>query len=120
MSNSVAPIFAVPLGKIRFCGVNRVDDILRRTGSWLGALEIQVHRHDPRLAAVWPRHCRALDGGQANPDLVLANVVELLFGEFAAGDAVLEDGHGRGVVADDQRRRLARAASAAGSSAQWR
>ncbi len=48
-SYSVAPILAVPLGRIRFCAVDGVDDVLRREIFGLERGQIQVHRHDARV-----------------------------------------------------------------------
>src|SRR6185436_5895261 len=69
---------------------------------------IEVHGNHASLATVRPRHRGAADGGEPDADLVLAEVVNFLFAQLFAGEAVLQDGNRRGVVTDDQWRRHSR------------
>jgi hypothetical protein len=87
--------------------VDRVDDVLGGKIFGFESGEIEIDGDQAGLAAIRPRHGGALDGGEADADLVLADVVELLLGEFSTGDGVLENGDRGGVVADDERGRLA-------------
>ena len=71
---------------------------------------------DGRSSPLTPRgSCRRMArgswsprGGESHADLVGGEIKQLLFRHLRAAKAVLEDGHGGGVVLDDQRRLHAR------------
>ncbi len=66
---------------------------------------IYVDHDGAGLAAEGQRKAGALDGGHLGANEVVAVIVERLLGQRVAGDAELQNGHARGVVAQDAGRR---------------
>ncbi len=92
----------------------RVDEVLiadggRNIGSRklvrIERVRIQIHHDIPHPAPKRQRHGSALNGRKRRSDVVLAEIEQLLLGKRPALQAELQDGHARGVVLDDARRK---------------
>ena len=109
-SYSRSPIFAVPDGQGEVLRRQGDVHVVRRQALRLERLQVEIDHDLAHLAAHGQRDRGALDDGQLHPQEVEPEVEEPLLGERLAAQAELEDGHVRGVEADDQRGGAARAA----------
>ena len=81
-----------------------VDHIDRREPFGLQSVQVQVHLNLALLAAVRKGRLLSLDSGQLGADIVLTQVVQLLFVEPLTREAQHQNGHAGGVVLNDERR----------------
>ena len=85
----------------------RVNHVHRRQVAGFERRQIKVHGNDARFASIGPGHGRPAHRGQAHPDLVGAQIENLLLGHLGAANAVLEDGHGGRAITNNKRGRRA-------------
>src|SRR6266850_2374907 len=76
-------------------GIHGVDDVNRRKSLRLEGLGINIDADDALLPAVGKRRCRAGNCGELGADEIVAVIEELLLAKGVAGQANLNDRHGR-------------------------
>ena len=107
----------VVLKSAKFCSARRenqvlradgVDDVNGRKPLSLERRWIDIHADDALLATVGEGRGSTRHGRQLRADKVVAEIEKLLFAESTAGQADLDDRHGRRRIDDYQRRRGSR------------
>src|SRR6202007_598676 len=90
-------------GENQVLRVNRIYDINSRKPFGLKCGRIDIDADQALLAAVGERSGRTRYGRQLRADKIIAEIEKLLLAERIAGQADLDDWHGRGRVDDHQR-----------------
>ena len=100
----LAPILAKPEGSVRFCSVDRVDDVGRGQALWPasfnGSMSTMICRYLP------PSGVKNLPGNRCEllAQAIDAIVVQLLLVETVGGQGELQDRNAGGIVLHDDRR----------------